>query len=34
LSETAIANRDINGIAELFVPTINKSAFYVNKISN
>ena len=33
LTETAIANRDINGIAELFVPTINRSSFYVAKKS-
>ncbi len=33
LSETAIANRDINGIAELFVPQINSNSYFVTRRS-
>ena len=33
LTETSIANRDINGIAELYVPTINRNSFSVAKKS-
>lgn len=32
LSETAIANKDINGIAELYVPQINSSSYFVNRV--
>jgi hypothetical protein len=31
LSETAIANKDINGIAEMYCPQLDKSKFYVTK---
>lgn len=34
LSETGIANRDINAIAELFVPYTNSSKFYVSRNTN